>query len=329
MENNMNQPLLSICIPTWNRAQFLKLSLDSIKEQLSDIDNSRLEILVSDNCSTDSTPELVRNYMDAGMPIKYNRNNENKGYDGNFLKCIQLAVGKYILLLGDDDILLPGTIQYLLSVLEKDDWGLVHISSEKGGNEVEIFSNPNECLEKIGYWITFISANIFRSDIVTLIEDPERYYNTYFLQIPFYIKSALSRGKSLKVTRAILDAGLDRESNGGYNIYEVFVKSYLSIWHEFLDNKEIPISVYKSVKKNMLMKFLIPWNYKFLCRRKGIKKAVGKNCGRNGFAIDNAWIILFHYYGKCWYFYYSLILLPYLGLKDAVKYGLKCIGLRK
>lgn len=329
MENDIKQPLLSICIPTWNRAQFLKLSLDSIKKQLSDIDNGKLEILVSDNCSTDSTPELVRSYMDEGMPIKYNRNNENKGADWNFLKCIQLAASKYILLLGDDDILLPGTVQYLISVLEKNDWGLVHISPEKGKNEVEIFSTPNECLGKIGYWITFISANIFRSDIVPFIENPERYDKSFFLQIPFYIKSALSRGKSLKITRPIFDASLDSGFNGGYNLYEVFVKSYLNIWHEFVDSKEIPISVYKSIRKNMLMKFLISWNYKLLCKRKNIKKTDGKDNGRNGFAVDNAWSILFHYYGKCWYFYYSFLLLPYLGLKDVVKYGLKRLGLRK
>lgn len=329
MEKNLDKVLLSICIPTWNRAQFLKLSLDSIKEQLKDIDDNKLEILVSDNCSTDSTSELIKSYINDGMSIRYNCNKENIGYDGNFLKCIQLATGKYILLLGDDDILLLGTIKYLISILEKDDWGLVHISSAHSKNDVEIYTDSNECLENIGYWITFISANIFRSDIVPLVGNPERYYRSFFIQIPFYIKSALSCEKNIMVDRLMFDAGLDNSSNGGYNLYKVFIKSYLDIWYEFVESKEIPMSVYKSIRKNMLMKFLINYNYSVLCKRENVEKVSEKDNGRKGFAIDNAWSILFHYYGKCWYFYYSLMLLPYIGLKDVVKGGLKRIGLRK
>ena len=49
------QPLLSICIPTWNRSKILSMSLDCFRKQLSSIDLSEIELFVSDNCSDDDT----------------------------------------------------------------------------------------------------------------------------------------------------------------------------------------------------------------------------------------------------------------------------------
>lgn len=329
MGNNTKQPLLSICIPTWNRAQFLKLSLDSIKEQLSDIDNSKLEILVSDNCSTDSTPELVRSYMDEGMPIQYNRNEENIGPDRNFLKCAEMAKGKYVLLAGDDDILLPDSISYLLDILAKDEWGLVHISTNGKKDVIEEYDNTDEFLKRINHMITFMIANIFRSDIVPDVNIPDKFSKSWFMYNQYYFASTFSRPKSIVLNRPLFKAGLDAGSNGGYNLYEVFVKAYLEMWNDRVLSGEISLSTYKYIRKEMLMNFILYYNYRLLFCRKNIRNLSKGTFERKGFAIDNAWSILFHYYGKCWYFYYSLLLLPYLGLKDVVKYVLKRIGLRK
>lgn len=70
---------------------------------------------------------VVQKYIEKGLPIKYNRNEENIGADRNFLKCIQWASGKYIYLLGDDDILKPGMLKYLLDLLRGKEYGAIHI----------------------------------------------------------------------------------------------------------------------------------------------------------------------------------------------------------
>lgn len=322
----IEQPLLSICIPTWNRAKFLKISLDRIKKQIKDIDRSLLELYVSDNCSTDETEEIVKNYIVDGMPINYNRNQENLGMDGNFLKCIQSATGKYILLLGDDDILLPDSIEYLLAVLKKDDWGLLHIAFGKSREYTGEYNNSNDFLKRVGYEITFMSANIFRRDAVQLVEKPERYFKSFFMQVPFYIKSALSHEKNIIIDKPIWDVGLDAKSNGGYNLYEVFVKSYLGIWHEFVEKKELPMSVYKAIRKDMLMNFLRGYNYNLLLLHRNVI-TLKEGQQRNGWAVDNAWKILFKHYGTCWYFYYSLLWMFGKGIKGMTKRCLRNIGL--
>lgn len=102
-------PLLSISIPTWNRAKFLAISLESFLNQMKGINPEDVELFVSDNCSDDSTAEVVKGYIDKGLPINYSKNEENIGASRNFLRCMQRASGKYILLLGDDDVLNLGT----------------------------------------------------------------------------------------------------------------------------------------------------------------------------------------------------------------------------
>lgn len=72
MDNNKKMPLLSICIPTWNRAKFLEQSLGRFTEQIKDINPEELELYVSDNCSDDNTSDVAKHYIDAGLPIAYN-----------------------------------------------------------------------------------------------------------------------------------------------------------------------------------------------------------------------------------------------------------------
>lgn len=101
------------------------------------------------------------------------------------------------------------------------------------------------------------------------------------------------------------------------------------MWNDRVLSGEVSLYTYNYIRKEMLMNFIVYHNYKFLVRLKKTCNVSEEAFECNGCSIDNAWSILFHYYGKCWYFYYSLLLLPYLGLKDAVKYGLKCMGWRK
>jgi glycosyltransferase involved in cell wall biosynthesis len=95
-------PWATIAIPTYNRAgSFLPNALASACEQ-SEPD---LEILVSDNASTDATPELVRAFRDPR--IRYHRHASNIGSSHNMNFCVQEARGEYFLLLPDDDLIDP------------------------------------------------------------------------------------------------------------------------------------------------------------------------------------------------------------------------------
>ena len=111
------QPLLSICVPTYNRAHLLRVMLQSALPQFKE-HCDLVELCVSDNASSDNTSEIVESSRELG-PLRYSRNEENLGFHGNLKKLTtELARGKYIWLLGDDDLLRPGAVKRMLSILE-------------------------------------------------------------------------------------------------------------------------------------------------------------------------------------------------------------------
>ena len=78
----IDKPLLSICIPTYNRAEFLKDALDSILRQINENNKDKVEICISDNASEDNTEELVEEYQKKSpIPIIYHKNEKNMGAD--------------------------------------------------------------------------------------------------------------------------------------------------------------------------------------------------------------------------------------------------------
>lgn len=116
----MNRPLLSICIPTYNRAQYLKDCLDNIIGQFRDRDiYEQIEVVISDNASKDNTQELVREYQKDFFNIRYFRNKENLGFDRNVDAVLTKAIGKFCWLMSDDDIIEKKALSFILGVIKR------------------------------------------------------------------------------------------------------------------------------------------------------------------------------------------------------------------
>ncbi len=95
---SQNTPLVTIGMPTYNRANnFLHNALASAINQTY----KNIEIIISDNCSTDHTESLVRDFGDPR--IRYIKHRENIGAINNFNYCVNQAKGRYFVLLHDDD----------------------------------------------------------------------------------------------------------------------------------------------------------------------------------------------------------------------------------
>lgn len=109
---------LSICIPTYNRAEYLKEALDSIIKQINDTNRDKVEICISDNASEDNTKELIENYRKKHKHIRYFCWDKNMGHDNNFLKCVEISHGKYSWILGSDDTIKEGAIDKILDEIK-------------------------------------------------------------------------------------------------------------------------------------------------------------------------------------------------------------------
>ena len=108
---------LSICIPTYNRANFISETLDSIVKQATD----EIEIIISDNASQDNTKDVVSYYQSQFPQIIYHCNKTNIGASQNYLKVVELAKGEFCWLFGSDDIFEPGAISEMLSEISSGD----------------------------------------------------------------------------------------------------------------------------------------------------------------------------------------------------------------
>jgi glycosyltransferase involved in cell wall biosynthesis len=114
-----SKPLLSICIPTYNRAHLLESALFALAPQIRMFENI-VELIVSDNCSTDNTEQVVKKIQEL-IPIRYYRNAQNEGCGRNILRLTdELAEGEFAWVLGDDDLVRPDGVKRVLSVLEKN-----------------------------------------------------------------------------------------------------------------------------------------------------------------------------------------------------------------
>ena len=107
-----NNVKLSIANPTHNGAKYIREALDSIICQLNDIDEE-IEIVISDNASTDQTPEIIKEYQRKHAFIKYFRNEENLGADRNFDLAVRRSTGEYVWLFSDDDKIVLNAIEKL------------------------------------------------------------------------------------------------------------------------------------------------------------------------------------------------------------------------
>ena len=92
-------PILSICIATRNRANFIGQTIESIVSQVSD----RVELLIVDGDSTDNTEEVVNSYAEKYSCIRYVRLPEKGGVDKDYCKAVEMAEGEFCWLFTDDD----------------------------------------------------------------------------------------------------------------------------------------------------------------------------------------------------------------------------------
>lgn len=298
------QLLLTICIPTYNRASKLDYSLSRFEKELASVDASLLVFFISDNCSPDNTKEVVDNYIEKGLPIIYSRNEENIGPDNNFLKCFYAAKSKYLWLLGDDDYLLDGRLKTIIDILRNNEIGCLNLANNYGTVGVHKLCDNQKFLTKIGHWVTFMSGNIIRTDIIkqTIVDDELR--NSNLLQVPFFVDAILSMPNNILIKDKIFEKD-NNDNNSGYNFFVVFIEHYLDIFKGYRKNNKISRYTYWSIKRKLMWNFIIPIIAKFYIQKRY------PHLGKEG-----ALTILLKNYGMEPYFYLYFLKIPYVLFKD-------------
>jgi len=158
----MKSIMLSICIPTYNRVRYLKELLSAV---LAQADTDGVEIVVSDNASTDGTAKYLRTIKHPGL--RWWTNEENIGGDRNFLKCVAEAKGEYVWLFGDDDIMPAGAVKRVTDFLRENNPALL-VSVDRDV-DARLYDGYCAMLKDVGDDFllahTLISANVFKREL--------------------------------------------------------------------------------------------------------------------------------------------------------------------
>lgn len=171
--------ILSICIPTYNRAKYLNSCLLSIFDQ-SGMDSLPFEVIVSDNCSTDNTQAVANEYLKYSN-FKYYRQNKNIGAPKNILGMIKnYAKGDYCWVVGDDDFILQGSIRAIIDLIENN-LNINYFYASISGITVDDFNNIYGAIFSTDQYKSKIEGDIEYSNVDKFEELISPKYSIIFL----------------------------------------------------------------------------------------------------------------------------------------------------
>ncbi len=162
----MYKPLVSICIPTYNGALYLRACIDSCIGQTY----TNYEIIICDDVSTDDTSVIIEEYLQKSDKIRFIKNPHNLGLVGNWNKCMQEAKGEWVKFIFQDDYMEPNCLQKFVGAIEKDVYLIVckrnFIIEKKATEDVlDYYQQRVKTLENTGYFI----SNNFSARIISKI----------------------------------------------------------------------------------------------------------------------------------------------------------------
>lgn len=236
----MQNILLTIAIPTFNRAEWLKLCLSQLTPQLNDI-HGEVEVSIYDNASPDHTETIARSFLGEGLPISYFRNTENIGSDRNIAQCFNKARGKYVLILGDDDLLIDGTLAWLISKLQQREYGVICLRPYGFDSDFRKeypglvgynheYANGSDFLVAIGQLVSLISSCVINKSILPNV-DAREFCGGNLVQVHLVIRAALLGSHHL-YTRNYYVA-CKRNNSGGYDFIKVFAEELSKILDQY------------------------------------------------------------------------------------------------
>ena len=198
---NIVKPCLSICIATYNRADYIGKTLESIIPQVTD----EVEIVIVDGASTDGTSDVVKSYAEACKQIRYIKLPSKGGIDYDFCKAVEFAKGEMCWLFTDDDLLKPNAI---ITVLDeaKNGYSLIVVNAQVMNkdfskilenkrlkiNKNEIYSGSDiELLFRraISY-MSFIGCVVINRDL-WLQREKKRYLGSCFIHVGVIFQAPL------------------------------------------------------------------------------------------------------------------------------------------
>lgn len=266
----MNSPLVSICIPTYNRAEILKNSLETLLCQKEFL-NGKVEVVISDNASTDNTEEVCREFLSKYKGLKYYRNETNI-CDRNFPLALSRGTGVLRKLFNDSFCYEEHALEYICEAAEKyrDTKPVLFFSNSSGANVFLENADVSEFLRNISFFMTWIGGfACWDTDCKNIETENITYCDKNLWQVKKILSFFEKKdAKAVILNKLILKNQKIPNKNVSYKIFYVFHDNYLSIVDEYVKNGIIDQELYCWLEKDLLMNFFTNWIFALKFNRK-------------------------------------------------------------
>lgn len=260
----MNKPLLSLCIPTYNRSQYLKKSIDSIICQQEFLDG-KVEIVISDNASEDDTREVVEVYLKKFDNIFYRRNEENVK-DKNFPIVLSEAHGILRCLCNDTLTFLSGSLGEMCVVVEKYNDCRPYICWANGciKSKRNIFASDfKRYVNDISFLMTSIACfSIWENECCDIKDDTDGCELSLW-QVRKGLELACSKNSVLISNQKLNEIQAVEKKNISYGLYKVFYENYFKLLNPYFENGSLNQDDKKYLEKDLLFRFFSDWCVKW------------------------------------------------------------------
>jgi len=278
---------VAICIPTMNRPNLLKQTLDSIVKD--NVDKNSYEIVISDNSDNFETKELVGKYKD--VDIRYFKNDVKGFY--NSVSTLLHSNADFLKLHNDYTAFLPGAFKQFVKDVQsqfKHNSIFIFTNGELGGaKSFTSFNNFNDFIRYSSFYVTWSSAFSISSEQLYSIKHDKKDVDEMFPHTSLLFEV---EAEEYVVNDKPYFENIQVEKKGGYNIFYNFGVLFLDMLEKQLTIGKIRTLTYYLVKYRLLVQFLSPWYYKTVETRQGytfdisnVKNHIVKKYGIKGYVI--------------------------------------------
>ena len=308
----MADVLLSICIPTYNRAKSLDETIGSIVAQKAFLNSNEIEIIIADNCSTDNTQQVSEKYTNQfSDKIKYIRNEKNIGSYLNQKTALDASSGTILKLHNDNLDMIEDSLSDILQLIKNNikDKPIIFCTNGNAKNKSELIfcKDMNEFVSNVSYFSTWIGGLFIWKSEYKNLDNPFRHGDLMLPQVDILLR-LLAKQRKAVVYNKKFSRVLATEKKSGYNVAEIFGQNYISLHKPYIDTGLLDRNIFKREKFRLLYKHIIPCYFDFA------KEFNYKKTGYLKYLVD---------YKKDWFFYFSFLMFPLIFIKSVAKKTIK------
>lgn len=312
----MEQPLLSICIPTYNRSETLEVVL-SHYTQNPEFDES-VEIVISDNASPDNTEEVCRKFVSQFKNIRYYRNTANIK-DANFPLVLGKGNGKYLKLLNDCVYLDEEALKYMKQGIRdhlidrRQIFFTCDLLYTKNISDFHFCEDLDQYVQRVSTFVT--CNNLFGCwhEDWNLITDKLKYAPLQLQQDDWTYQLVAKKNGCILYNRAILSSVNPwRVYRTPYNWFKVHLDNYYSILSPYIENNLVSRKTFKQDTHYLLRHFKDELYAIYVYPRKV------------WFLTEGTFGYLWKYYKKDPFFYIFMLSLPFPRTKIRIHKIIDC-----